>query len=187
MMRIVAGTAKGRRLVVPPAGVRPTPDRVREALFSSLASVIVDADVLDLFAGSGAVGLEALSRGARSVAFVEHDRSTAQVLQRNIDTVGLPGARLHVQSVERILAGPVHTSFTVVYCDAPYAVSTGEIDAYLALLTAHLAPRAIVIVERDKKESAPTFPAGFTRESEKRYGTVVLYRARWMYGASVNI
>ena len=94
MTRIVAGAAGGRRLAVPPRGTRPTTDRVREAIFNVLASRL-DFDgirVLDLYAGSGALGLEALSRGAASVMFVESDRRAAEVIARNIDTVGLPGA-----------------------------------------------------------------------------------------------
>src|ERR1700744_564065 len=97
MTRIVAGRAKGRRLAVPPRGTRPTSERAREALFSSLAGLL-DLDgarVLDLFAGTGAVGLEALSRGAASATFVESDRVAADLLRRNIESVGLPGAELY--------------------------------------------------------------------------------------------
>ena len=106
MTRIVAGAAGGRRLAVPPRGTRPTTDRVREALFNVLAARL-DFDgmqVLDLYAGSGALGLEALSRGATAVVFVENDRRAAEVLSRNIESVGLAGATLRRASVAAVLA-----------------------------------------------------------------------------------
>jgi len=185
-MRIVAGAAKGRRLTVPAIGVRPTPDRVREALFSSLADVVVDADMLDLFAGSGAVGLEALSRGARSVTFVENDSKTAAVVRQNIDTVGLDGAHLNSQSAAQFLQKTPQKAFTLVFLDAPYSVETATIDTYLAALTPHLADQATVVVERDRKQAPPTFPHGFDAPREKRYGSVKLYRALWRTDGSVT-
>lgn len=103
MTRIVAGAAGGRRLAVPPKGTRPTTDRVREALFNVLAARL-DFDglhVLDLYAGSGALGLESLSRGASSVLFVEHDRRAADVIARNIATVGIPGRRCAAERSRR--------------------------------------------------------------------------------------
>lgn len=185
-MRIVAGAAKGRRLAVPPQGVRPTPDRVREALFSSLAGSIVDADVLDLFAGSGALGLEALSRGARHVTFVEQDAKTATILRRNIDTVALAGATQHTQSAARFLASNSTRRFDVAFLDAPYDVPTSDIEQYLDQLDAHLAAGAIVVVERARRQDPPRFPEGFGDVSVKRYGNVVLYRARRVVDGSVS-
>ena len=185
-MRIVAGAAKGRRLAVPASGVRPTPDRVREALFSSLGHVIVDAHVLDLFAGSGALGLEALSRGAQQVTFVEQDTKTAAILRRNIDAVGLDGATLEVQSAQRVLARSATPRFDVALLDAPYDVPTADIDTYLVNLAPHLTADATVVVERDRRQDPPTFPDGFGEVASKRYGTVVLYRARRVTDDSVT-
>ena len=105
-MRIVAGLAKGRRLATVPSGTRPTSDRAREALFSSLAALI-DLDgarVLDLFAGTGAVGLEALSRGAAEAVFVESDRAAVETLRRNVETVSLPGATSYAVAPSRQLS-----------------------------------------------------------------------------------
>jgi len=185
-MRIVAGAAKGRRLAVPPQGVRPTPDRVREALFSSLADSILDAHVLDLFAGSGALGLEALSRGARHVTFVEQNPKTAAILSRNIDTVALAGATKHTQSAARFLASTTTLRFDVVFLDAPYDVPTSDIEQYLTALDDHLAAGATVVVERDRRQAAPRFPEGFGEVTMKRYGNVVLYRACRVVDGSVN-
>jgi 16S rRNA (guanine966-N2)-methyltransferase len=186
-MRIVAGAAKGRRLTVPPDGVRPTPDRVREAVFSSLADAVVDATMLDLFAGSGAMGLEALSRGAAQVTFVEHDRDAAETLRRNIAAVGLDGATVIMKPAEQMLKNrSLGDPFTLAYLDPPYQVPTETIEEYLALLAPHLANGATVIVERQKRQTPPTFPPGFHSGSEKRYGTVVLYRATYTNDASVH-
>src|SRR5205807_4629989 len=113
--RIVAGSAGGRRLAVPPSGTRPTSERVREAMFSALEATIglADARVLDLYAGSGALGLEALSRGAATATFVESDRRVLEVLRRNATTLGLPGALVLPGSVEAILAVPAGQPFDV--------------------------------------------------------------------------
>jgi len=185
-MRIVAGAAKGRRLSVPPTGVRPTPDRVREALFSSLATIVGDATMLDLFAGSGAVGLEALSRGAKSVTFVEHDAKTVAILRSNIAAVGDADTRVVTTPAERFLQQPPATAYTLVFMDAPYDVPTRDIEAYLSWLTPHLANDAMVIVERGSKQDPPTFPNGFSPPQMKRYGSVMLYRATWTTGGSVT-
>lgn len=186
-MRIVAGAAKGRRLTVPSVGVRPTPDRVREALFSSLAGIMVDATVLDLFAGSGALGLEALSRGAAHVSFVEHDPKTAETLRANIDAVGINGATVHVQPAQRFLLSAVKARFDLALLDAPYAMATDEINRYLVSLNAHLTPTATVVVERDRYQDAPSFGGDFGELAVKRYGNVLLYRARRTLDASVSM
>lgn len=185
-MRIVAGEAKGRKLLVPPHGVRPTPDRVREALFSSLADRVVDARVLDLFAGSGALGLEALSRGAAHATFVEQHAQTAKTLARNVATVNADNSRVVVGLAERFLASVPTQHYTLVFLDPPYDVACEHLDALLAALQPHLADGATVVVERDKKTAAPTFPPGYTLETTKRYGTVTLYRATWQNDASVT-
>src|SRR6476469_10915414 len=122
--RIIAGRAGGRRIAVPPAGTRPTSDRVREALFSALTADpgLDGAAVLDLCAGSGALGLEALSRGAAHALFVESDRRAAAVLRRNVAGLGLPGCVVRAAPAAAVLAAPADRSYDVVLVDPPYAV-----------------------------------------------------------------
>ena len=173
MTRIVGGVAGGRRLAVPPRGARPTTDRVREALFNMLAARR-DFDglrVLDLYAGSGALGLEALSRGAASVLFVESDRRAAEVIARNISTVGLPGGagrRGAVTAVRAAGGGPVD----LVFADPPYDVTTAEVDAVLLVLQrgGWLAPGGVVIVERPVQSAELTWPDGWKAWPPRRYG-----------------
>ncbi len=173
MTRIVAGVAGGRRLSVPPRGARPTTDRVREALFNVLAARL-DFDglrVLDLSAGSGALGLEALSRGAASAVFIESDRRAAEVIAGNIATVGLPGATVRRGTVATVLAAggaPVD----LVFADPPYDVATPEVEAVLAALDrgGWLAPGAVVVVERPVQAAELTWPSGWTARPARRYG-----------------
>src|SRR5215217_2438475 len=130
--RIVAGKAGGRRLKVPPQGTRPTSERVREALFNALevAGELNLARVLDLYAGSGALGLEALSRGAAEAMFVESDRRAAAVLRDNVASLGL-GGTVRVGSVESVVATSSPTAFGLVLLDPPYAVTTAQISQVL--------------------------------------------------------
>src|SRR3954467_3661847 len=136
MTRLIAGAAGGRRLTVPPAGVRPTGDRAREALFNSLGSLLdVDgARVLDLYAGSGALGLEALSRGAAEVVLVESGPRVLPVLRANVAAVDLPGARVVAGSVPTGVAGPAPAAFDLVLADPPYAVPAEEVLGVLRAL-----------------------------------------------------
>lgn len=173
MTRIVAGVAGGRPLVVPPQGTRPTTDRVREAVFNVLAARL-DFDglrVLDLYAGSGALGLEALSRGAESVLFVESNGRAADVITRNIATVGLPGATVRRGSVAKVLAG-AGTPMDLVFADPPYEVGSEEIESALELLSHHgwLAEDAVVVVERSAMSPSLAWPAGWEAWPERRYG-----------------
>lgn len=173
MTRIVAGAAGGRRLAVPPRGTRPTSDRVREAVFNVLASRL-DFDglrVLDLYAGSGALGLEALSRGAASVQFVESDRRAADVIARNIATVGLDGATVRRAAVATFLAagtGPMD----LVFADPPYETPTADVDAVLAALDDNgwVAAGGVVVVERPVSAPMLSWPAGWTAWPDRRYG-----------------
>ncbi len=182
-MRIVAGLAKGRRLASPGEGTRPTSDRVREALFSSLATH-VDLDgsrVLDLFAGTGAVGLEALSRGASAAVLVEKSRTALDVLRRNVDTVGLPGATVVASPVARYLSGRSERPFDVVFADPPYGVENDEILGILARLATPdwLAPESVVIVERAARDAPSGWADDFlTPVGERRYGDTVLWYGR---------
>jgi 16S rRNA (guanine966-N2)-methyltransferase len=174
MTRIVAGTAGGRRLRVPPAGTRPTSDRVREALFSALDARI-DFDgvrVLDLYAGSGALGLEALSRGAAHALLIESDRKAATIVRGNIADLGLPGAELRIGSVASVLAGGSAGNYDVVFSDPPYDVDTAAVTADLRALAERgwLAPDALVVVERSIRSPEIVWPAGYIPAKARKYG-----------------
>ena len=150
MTRIISGTAGGRRLKVPRAGVRPTGDRAREALFNSLKSLVDlrGAAVLDLYAGSGALGLEALSRGAASVVFVESAPGVLPVLKENLAAVGLPGGRVVAGSVPTVVRGAPTGPVDLVLADPPYTTRVEEVQEVLRALVSRgwLAPGAVVVV-----------------------------------------
>jgi 16S rRNA (guanine966-N2)-methyltransferase len=176
--RIVAGSVGGRAIEVPATGTRPTSDRVREALFSRLehVGVLVGATVWDLYAGSGALGLEAASRGAAEVVLVELRREAVDVCRRNVARLGLTGVRVVGQRVAQFLqqaTGPVD----VALLDPPYDLPENELAEALAALAPHLAPNAIVVVERTSRTPEPTWPEGLARTGEKRYGETVLWFA----------
>ncbi|MDG9674921.1 16S rRNA (guanine(966)-N(2))-methyltransferase RsmD [Micromonospora sp. DH14] len=185
MTRIVAGTLGGRRIAAPPgAGTRPTSDRVREALFSAIqADVDLDgARFADLYAGSGAVGLEALSRGARHVLLVESDPRAARVIRENVAALRAgPAARLVAGKVATVLAaGPDGEPYDVVFADPPYAVPDEEITALLAALVdgGWLAPDALVVVERSRRTREFDWVEGITAERSRRYGETTLWYGR---------
>lgn len=184
MSRIIAGTAGGRRISVPDGRTtRPTSDRAREALFASAQSdlgPLTGLRVMDLYAGSGAIGLEALSRGASHALLVEADRRAAQVVRDNIAALGLPGARLTADRVERVIAqGAPGEPYDLVVADPPYAVADAEVAGVLADLVSRgwLAEGALVVVERSKRGAEPAWPAGLTRDRERGYGEAVLWYA----------
>jgi len=176
--RIIAGAARGRRLAVPPGTrTRPTSDRAREGLFATITALhgpLIGAGVLDLYAGSGAVGLEGLSRGAARAVLVESDPAAARVIQANITAVGLPGARLVTGRVAAVLArGPGDgPAFGVVVADPPYAAGEQEITAMLTALRAGgwLADGALVAVERATRSGPVAWPAGYAPDRSRRYG-----------------
>jgi len=181
--RIVAGTARGRRLQVPPQVTRPTSDRVREALFSSLDALdaVRGAQVLDLFAGSGALGLEALSRGAQRATLVDSAPVAAATMTANIAAVGLPGAEVRKMTCATFLRGPVH-AYDLVFLDPPYDLATTQVGALVSSLTlGWLAPEALVVVERGPRGTDLTWPAGFGKTWQRRFGDTHLLRAVW-YG-----
>ncbi|WP_066912706.1 16S rRNA (guanine(966)-N(2))-methyltransferase RsmD [Millisia brevis] len=173
MTRIIAGTARGRRLSVPPAGTRPTSDRVREALFDALAARMDfdDLRVLDLYAGSGALGLEALSRGASEALFVESDRRAAQVIRRNIEVVGTGRATVRTGTVESVTRTP-GTPHDLVFLDPPYVVDSAVVAGVLAELTTRgwLAADAVVVVERSSRSPGIVWPEALAAAAERRYG-----------------
>lgn len=185
MTRIVAGSAGGRRLAVPGGrdarGTRPTTDRVREALFAALESArggLAGAEVLDLYAGSGALGLEALSRGARRAMLVDSDPRAVNTARANAAGLGFD-AGVRRAAVATFLAGPARP-VDLVLADPPYAVAAAEVDAVLVALDGRwLAPGATVVVERSKRDPGPTWPAGFRPWPVRLYGETALWVADW--------
>jgi 16S rRNA (guanine966-N2)-methyltransferase len=181
--RIIGGVAGGRRIAVPPRGTRPTTDRVRESLFNIVASRLDLAGlaVLDLYAGSGALGLEALSRGAASALFVESDQRTAAVIARNIEALGLPGATVRRGAVAAVLAGGAPSPMDLVLADPPYDIETAEVQAVLAALSAHGWVRAatVAVIERAATSTPLTWPDGWTPWPERVYGDTRLELAEF--------
>ena len=174
-MRIIAGSAKGRRLVSPPGGdTRPLTGRAKEALFSSLGGRVVDADVVDLYAGTGSIGLEALSRGASRVVFVEKGRSALGALRKNIDAVGL-GGDVVSEDVGAFLAR-VHDTFDLAFVDPPYALPLASLATVLEQLAPSLSDAATVVVHRRYGGEAPALPAGLVQTDRRRYGDTELWR-----------
>jgi 16S rRNA (guanine966-N2)-methyltransferase len=179
MTRIIAGSLKGRRLATPPGDrTRPTSDRVREALFNSLAPG-GDLDGLrfaDLYAGSGAVGLEALSRGADSALFVESHVLTAKLLRRNIADLAVTGAEVICAPVEKALQNGPAEPFDIVFADPPYAVTDAAIAEVLEALVANgwLADDADVVVERGGKDVSVPWPDKIAEDRVRRYGSTAL-------------
>ncbi len=184
MTRIIAGTARGRRLKTPAGdATRPTSDRVREALFSSLQSELgplTGLRFLDLYAGSGAVGLEAISRGAERLTAVESDRRTAALVRDNAALVGSERVEVLTQPVARVLGQPSPAPYDVVFADPPYPLPNADVEVVAALLVAGgwVAPGSLLVVERSARSVEPAWPLGLAREREKRYGETVLWYVR---------
>jgi 16S rRNA (guanine966-N2)-methyltransferase len=181
--RVVAGVAGGRRLSVPPAGTRPTSDRAREGLFSTLQALrgpLEGARVADLYAGSGAVGLEALSRGADAVLLVESAARAVAVVRSNVAALDLPGARVVAAPVERLVAAPPEEEpYDVAFLDPPYALDDVRVRRVLSDLLDHgwLSEDAVVVVERATRGGAFTWPPGLVPLRERRYGEGTLWYA----------
>jgi 16S rRNA (guanine966-N2)-methyltransferase len=183
--RIIAGEAGGRRLSVPPGdAVRPTSDRVKESVFSALGpGRLVGARVLDLYAGSGALGLEALSRGAAGALLVERDAAAARAIRANITTLGFDErATLRVATVAAVLHGPGPAEpFDLVLLDPPYDTPASELEAALLAVgaAAWTAPDATVVVERSAGSPRLEWPAPWGSTWERCYGdTLVLFAQR---------
>jgi 16S rRNA (guanine966-N2)-methyltransferase len=184
MTRVIAGVARGRRLAVPPGdGTRPTSDRARESLFAALDSALGGFDglaVLDLFAGSGALGLEALSRGAERVLMVEADRRASAVIAKNVETVALEGARVRTDRAERVVAQPpADGPFDLVVLDPPYAVPDDDVRVILASLAANgwLAADAVIVLERSSRDPDFAWPAGYEPTRTKTFGEARMHFA----------
>jgi 16S rRNA (guanine966-N2)-methyltransferase len=183
--RIISGAARGRRLAVPPGtSTRPTSDRAREALFSTIEALIrsfAGARVLDLYAGSGAVGLEALSRGADHVLLVESDARAAAIIRANAATIGLDGAEVRSERVELLAArGAPTASYDVAFLDPPYEVADDALREVITDLLdgAWLSETALVVVERATRGGEWGWPAGIAADRSRRYGEATLWYGR---------
>ncbi|MCX7354554.1 MAG: 16S rRNA (guanine(966)-N(2))-methyltransferase RsmD [Alphaproteobacteria bacterium] len=186
-MRIVAGKHRGRRLAAPEgASVRPTSDRARESLFNVLAHrplrtdgqpVLTDARVLDVFAGTGAMGLEALSRGAAHATFVERDRATLAVLEKNVATVG-EQARTTILRADALSPPPAKTPANLAFLDPPYGENLAAPALAALAKGGWLEAGAIIVVEIGKKESLAAPPA-FSLLDERQYGAARLILLRY--------
>ena len=181
-MRVIAGIARGRRLAAPKGpATRPTSDRAREGLFATVTAIrgpLPGARVLDLFAGSGAIGLEALSRGAMRVVFVESDPRAIRVIRANLAAVALPGGELVCDQVQRFLdRGPGAAAFDLAVADPPYAASPAEVTGMLTALACGgwLAPGALVAVERATRAGPLSWPAGYRADRSRRYGEATFW------------
>lgn len=186
-MRIIAGLAKGRTLSKVAGATRPTSDRAREGLFSSLLSEFGDftaLNVLDLFAGSGAIGLEALSRGAGLVHAVEKNEAACKTITKNAALVSSTKTRanilgefhLYAMSAERFLAIPAPATYDIVYLDPPYDFSDVELYKHLVQLRAgqFLKEDAVIAVERASKSGPMKWPSGYEPIRERNYGQAVI-------------
>ena len=184
MTRVIGGMAGGRRLAVPRGtSTRPTSDRAREGLFSSVQSELgslTGKRVLDLYAGSGAVGLEALSRGAGHVLLVESDARTAAVIKANVAAIGIAGAAVVTDRAERLLGRPPGAvpadRYDLVFADPPYAVTADTVTRVLTLLAGGwLADGALVVVERATRSGALEWPPGYQPGKSRRYGEATFW------------
>lgn len=181
MTRIIGGTVGGRRIRAPRgAATRPTSDRVREALFSAIEAwcgSLSGLRFLDLYAGSGAVGLEAWSRGAGVVTLVEHDKRTAALIAENARTLGFAKADVVPAPVTATLRRPPAAPYDVAFLDPPYPLDDDAVAADLQSLAAHgwLVPSALVVVERSSRSPEPAWPDGFSDRRHKKYGETMLW------------
>ena len=166
---------------MPPRGTRPTTDRVRESLFNVLAARmdLHGASVLDLYAGSGALGLEALSRGAVTAIFVESDARAAAVIDQNIKTLGVAGATLHRGTVASVLATGAAAAVDLAFADPPYDMGAAEVNEVLTALTGRgwTAEGSVVVVERPASGPELTWPDGWQPWQARRYGDTRLEMA----------
>jgi len=176
-VRIIAGSAKRRTIIGPKGlGTRPMTDRAREALFSALGPRVSSARVLDLYAGSGSLGLEALSRGARSAVFVEQDREALMALRRNVATVGLGGEVVRGDAGRYL--DRCGLNFDLVFVDPPYALSLASVQEVLSKLEPLLYAAATVVVHRRVGEDPPVGPDGLNLVGERTYGDSRLWTFR---------
>ncbi|PZR70892.1 MAG: 16S rRNA (guanine(966)-N(2))-methyltransferase RsmD [Chthoniobacterales bacterium] len=182
-MRVIAGAAGGIRLDVPKTEVRPTMDRVKAAIFSSLGDEVIGARVLDLFAGTGSLGIEALSRGAASVLFVEENFAAAAAIERNLARTKLEG-RVRKQDVFAFLRGAgTRDRFQIIFADPPYekTKSGGEFTRLLLedpQLAEMIEPSGIFVLEKRPTEKMPALPLWGVTRARKYGSTEVLFLQR---------
>src|SRR5690554_1856022 len=183
MTRIISGFAGSLALAVPPHGTRPTSDRVREAIFSALDArdAVADARVLDLYAGSGALGLEAASRGARTVTLVERSYGAVPYTRKNAALIKKAAPRRNGPTIE-VTSSPVHAFLTsaeatwqIVFIDPPYDLTNTELVHALEVLVPRLETEAIVVLERSSRVPEPAWPEGLVLDRRKDYGDTALY------------
>jgi 16S rRNA (guanine966-N2)-methyltransferase len=181
MTRIIGGTAGGRRIATPRGdATRPTSDRVREALFSAVESwcgSLHGLRFLDLYAGSGAIGLEAWSRGAGVVTLVEQDRRTGALIRSNAQSLGFTKVDVRVATVAGTLARPPSAPYDVAFLDPPYSFADEAVASDLSALAGNgwLVPDAMVVVERSSRSPEPAWPDGLGDVRTKTYGETVLW------------
>ena len=175
-MRVITGTARGRKLSSPEGfSVRPTADRVKEAIFSMIQFELEQSRVLDLFAGSGQLGIEALSRGAKSAVFIDLDRDNAEIIKSNLKLTGLmKDAVVSVMNAADYLR-TTRDAFDIVFVDPPYR--SGLIEACMPLLVPKLSESAVVLCETDDKEKLPEIFGSFALKKRNRYGKTAI----WVY------
>lgn len=169
MSRIISGEARGRTIKVPPDGTRPTSDRAKEGLFSSLQVRFgfVGQRVLDLFAGSGALGLEAASRGAEEVVLVESDPKAVEVIKHNIAVVGHPNVHIEPVKASAYVPRAPREHFSMVLADPPYDLPDEDVAAMLEALVPTLVDGAAVVIERHRDSPETAWPDGFTPTGQK--------------------
>ena len=169
MNRIISGEARGRKIKVPPEGTRPTSDRAREGLFSSLQVRFgfVDMNVLDLFAGSGALGLEAASRGAAEVVLVENNPEAVRVIEYNAGVVGHPNVTIEPVKASTYLARAPRNHFDIVLADPPYELADEAVAEMVEALKPVLHDGAVVVVERHRESPETDWPKEFTPTGQK--------------------
>ena len=189
-MRIIAGSSKGKTLFSPTGKTRPTSDRAREGLFSSLDSEfgsMSELNFLDLFSGSGAVGVEALSRGAANVYSVEDHSPTAGIAAKNFELVSNPSGKFTVitSTAERFVATPHQISFDIIFMDPPYDLANSEIEKILTEINSNnlLKRNGIIAIERETKKAQFAWPEPFTEEKVRSYGQGSIFYGG--YSASV--
>ena len=181
MTRIIAGMLRGRRVHTPKgSATRPTSDRIREAVFSALAARegLAGARVLDLFAGSGALGIEAVSRGAAAATLVDRDRAALAAMRRTVADLGLREVRVQAREVSAYLGGDA-SEHDLVFLDPPYELSDDALSVVLgALMRGWLAELGLVVVERSARSGEPRWAEGLEPEWHRRYGDTAIWVAR---------
>lgn len=174
VMRIITGSARGRKLAAPEGlDVRPTTEITKEAVFSSIQFVVAGAHFLDLFAGTGQMGLEAISRGAQSATFVENGRSSLQALRQNIEHCGFSQqSRVYAMDVQSFL-NSTQEQYDIVFLDPPYLAGTAA--KILPLVAEHTKPDGIILCETDKNEVLPEQVGNFVLKKSRKYSKTIVY------------